>query len=203
MDTEPVFQRVARRSESLIYDHNTRSLKVGDKCLVLDRPDMATEQNLFELSPEYIGWEETEQAIARAKKLDGSMVLLSATIEPITTPEFNDWLFYDDRSKEMAETTEVIAEVFDKLYGNLPEFVKEARGGFMSFSALRIDSGLGLTTFGNCACLGPNPSGYYFRHEELAEGWREYAWHNNDTATQTLSLLAGMGHIALLASKQN
>lgn len=76
-------------------------------------------------------------------------------------------------------------------------------GGHRGFraGARQDNGGVSLQVFGECACLNPSQSGYFTGFEGVEKGFAEYELHNTELLAQRISLYAGLGHLAKMASE--
>jgi hypothetical protein len=112
-------------------------------------------------------------------------------------PKLHTWVL--SNREAVREVHKVIIDAYQILDPDLPKSVLKRSGSHMSFDSY-LDSydHLTLITFGNCACMGPDPDGTFIEGNEA--GFSEYVLHNADLRAQRSSLYAGFGHIARLAS---
>jgi len=140
-------------------------------------------------------------------QLEGANVCLNPHIKPIGTPRFHEWLGRVAADDDLAQgvkssTIEAIRSVFVTLEPKI-EIPNTGDPGPYGFNmSVTSDNHARLYTYGDCACLGPNPEGHWVGYRDWDEGYCEYDWHNTFADTQIWSLLAGMGHLARLAAEQ-
>jgi hypothetical protein len=116
---------------------------------------------------------------------------------PIVTPKTHAWV--EANQEGLEEVVEVMHEVYASFYEDASEIVRGDGIGHMGFAAWpREGGGIGLQVLGDCACSGPN---LYGALQGIEHGYGEYDLHNADTQAQQVSLYAGLGHIAHLASR--
>lgn len=116
----------------------------------------------------------------------------------ITGPSFAEYIA-QNRGKITKEIPVIIKEAFEIVNGQLTQIETDGFRGHLGFDAnINIEGNLTLQTLGDCACLGVDPNGQFIL-EGTENGFSTYGLHNNDALTQTVSLYAGLGHIAHLA----
>jgi len=179
----------------LNYSEEENVLTVGKKTLPLE-PGWIEAESPWLLVP-FDGPNQLEQA----------NVCLNAHIKPIGTPQFHKWLgaVAGDmgRLEEVrASTIKVMSFVFTKLNPSIEVSASDNPGSYGFNMAATKYNHANLHTFGDCACLHQNPEGHWVNSRDWGEGYCEYDWHNTDADTQVWSLLAGIGHLARLASQQ-
>lgn len=138
------------------------------------------------------------------EELPRKAVLLNDFGNPITTPRFFRWLTTGNRVGIFHETSDVMRDVFEKLQGEKLKGKLHERMDPFGFSCSFIREGhMTLSVLGNCACLGTNPDGHFVDWREWETGFAEYEFHNIDMPHQRISLLAGLGHLALICGSEN
>lgn len=122
----------------------------------------------------------------------------------LTTPKFYNWIEENFTEQLKKDVCNVIAEVVAALTdSNMKQNVRKADALF-GFSLSKIRQGqVILTTIGHCACLCPKVEGHIVDYNEWGTKFTEYEFHNAlDFPAQTISLLAGIGHLAMLCADQ-
>ncbi|MDB5160624.1 MAG: hypothetical protein JWO96_4 [Candidatus Saccharibacteria bacterium] len=141
-------------------------------------------------------------------QLEESGVCINIHAKLIGTPKFHEWLGRVGTDVEFgrqvrADTIEVISSVFKVLEPTIELPESEDPGPFGFNMVITPNNHAELYTGGTCACLHPNPEGKWVKYRDWDEGYCEYDFHNTDADTQVWSLLAGLGHLSLLASQSS
>ena len=119
---------------------------------------------------------------------------------PITTPKLFTWLAQENMSGVFQETADIMREVYGLVQGEKLKGKLHKKMDPYGFSCGLIRNGhVTLSVLGSCACLGTNPYGNFVDGNEWETGFVEYEFHNIDAPVQRISLLAGIGHLALLS----
>ena len=180
---------------ALAYSIEENVLTVGQRTLPME-PSWIEEHSPWNLVP-----------FDGPNQLDRANVCLNPHAKPIGAPRFHEWLGRVAADNGLAgevksSTIEVIRSVFVALEPNIEIPDTGDPGPFGFNMSVTPNSHARLYTYGDCACLGPNPEGHWAADRDWDEGYCEYDWHNTFADTQIWSLLAGMGHLARLASQE-
>jgi hypothetical protein len=175
----------------LYYSAEENVLVVGQDTLPLDRA-WVEDRSPWTLVP-----------FDGPNELEGSAVCLNPLSKPIGTPRFHEWAKRVAQEPKVRESTlAVMRQVFESLTPEL-EVPEISHPGSFGFNMSINEHGHPhLHTAGFCACLGQNPDGHWVESRDWTEGLCEYDWHNIDVKAQAWSLLAGIGHLACLASQE-
>ena len=122
----------------------------------------------------------------------------------ITLPRFRNFVRDGWNADVEAEVTEVMRDVMRSM-ASVPEALMSASPDHLGFGAMVINRRMGrlvLQVPGNCACLGPDATAFPFREMLWEEGVFVNTFHNVDTPPQRAALLAGLGHVAGLATRR-
>lgn len=124
-------------------------------------------------------------------------VLLGLWGGTLATPKFYSWL--NEQPKDVfTETSLVMKQVFEDVLGDVLDGDHHDTMHPFGFSAGLLRKGhLTLSVLGNCACLGSNPNGHIVDSDEWDTGYVEMTTHNIDTKPQHVSIMAGLGYLAL------
>lgn len=130
---------------------------------------------------------------------DHSVMIIGGIGRILSGPKMREFVAANPSQIDQAD--KVMREVFDHLHGDdEQQDLYEDEGGAYDFAArVREGNNLNLQVLGNCSCMYLDPEGDYADPPEL--GFAEYTFHNDFIDAQTVSLSAGMGHLAVLASK--
>ena len=127
---------------------------------------------------------------------------------PLVLPRMHDWMQDNLTDHVLDDTVDVMIEAYKTIrpaeLADLPISLQRDRGGFIGFDAMRPRGDypeISLRTLGNCACLGVSLQGMFGGVQARESKIASYEFHNVDTEEQRNSLLAGLGHVAFLASK--
>lgn len=127
-------------------------------------------------------------------------VLLGLWGDTLATPKFYTWL-NDQPKATFTETSHVMKQVFEDVSGDVLEADHHDTMHPFGFSAGLLRKGhINLSVLGNCACLGSNPQGHTVDSDEWYTGYVEMTIHNVDSRPQYVSIMAGLGHLALRCS---
>lgn len=180
---------------SFAYSHEAKQFSIGTRDVTIEaavhNPRLLTTRSLA-----------TDHLDDPADK---DPMLAVALWHHVSYPSMYDWL--DERfDAAMAdETVEVMIDAFGAADPSIPrKHLRPDKGGFMGFSAERTRSEhphVSLTVLGNCACLYASVSGFIGEHDWDSK-FTNYEMHNVDTPVQTVSILAGLGHLASRAAKE-
>lgn len=126
---------------------------------------------------------------------------------PVGTRRFHRWLeelTADEKGflKTRQKTLEIMRSVMVELWPGAE--IPKTEGGVWGFDfGTDANSHAHLRVFGDCACLTPlADGGSDVDSRAWDEGLCEYGYHNTDRYPQAWGLLAGLGHLALLASEK-
>lgn len=183
----PTLQEVDVKLRSLYYEHDERLFVVGGiECEVADE-DLETQFQFGEGEP------------VQKENINNHPVLLGVWGNPITTPKFYEWLKNNDAlMTDFQQTAQVMKEVFEDVSQEKLSGKHQDRMHPLGFSAgLQREGHVNLSVLGNCACLGTNPDGHLVDWHEWDSGYTELSLHNIDTKPQYVSIMAGLGHLAL------
>ncbi|MGH7237002.1 MAG: hypothetical protein ACREGF_00515 [Candidatus Saccharimonadales bacterium] len=187
-----IFEYVDPEFRAFTYDSGQRNFSVGGETLALDSPDL--EHDL--LFP-------PGKPITAAELLNVPTVF-DVSGHPITTPKLFSWLSRPDASGYFQQTADVMRDAFSEL-DNIKLNTRQHKAiKLMGFSCSFLREGhVTLTVLGSCACLGTDPLGDLVDSHDWDTGFVEMAFHNADTPTQYISLLAGLGHLATLCKAES
>lgn len=182
------------RPQSLSYDHDSQLFLSGSQKV---SPE-AVRDNIRKLSlqqDEHLTDDELDELIETTP-------VVYTVLRPLALPRFHEWLGDNSSRNLFDETADVMRDVLIRLR---PDVSSVERGGlgFMGFAVERTTREyphLFFQTLGNCACMSVDPHGFIgerYWDEQIAS----FSNHNVDTPEQEVSLLAGLGHIAHLASR--
>lgn len=173
------------------YEHANKSFVVGGNELPLDDPELMRELRYSD--GESIGREDIMK----------HPVLLGVWGNPLTTPKLYRWLQVAE-PEEFTQTAHVMKEVFEEVSGEKLKGKHHNEMHPLGFSAGLIREGhINLSVIGSCACLGTNPDGHIVDWNEWDSGFTELAFHNIDSKTQFISIMAGLGHVALRCTEDS
>lgn len=173
------------------YDHEKREFTIGSR-----RVSVADAgKNTVLLTPDIDD-----------ESVDADPMLASVMWNHVMYPGMYDWL-NDHFSNEVAdETVGVMVDVFADLRPDL-DISKYYRGTavdqLLGFSAVRSRSEhphVTLTVLGNCACYGVSVDGVFGYHDWSSK-FAGFEMHNIDAPEQSVSLQAGLGHLAFKAEQ--
>jgi hypothetical protein len=174
---------------TLLFDRDTSSFSIGGRDISIDSPELFSE-TLFP----------TGTSISFEELLD-SPAYIGIRGNPIATPKFFNWLQEYCNKEDLEQTRQTIINVYEELRGISLDKVLDTHEVLYGFSANLLRPGhLNLTTLGSYACLEVSVYGVFIDNHEWDTGFAEYEFHNIDMPAQRISLLAGMGHLALRAS---
>lgn len=180
------FEEVDMELYPFFYEHENRLFMVGGHELALDHPDLERELRFVD------GEGIEKDAITKYP------VLIGIWGNPLTTPKLYRWLRDDVTEKDFVQTSQVMKQVFEEVGGQKLEGKHHNEMHPFGFSAGLLREGhINLSVLGSCACLGTNPDGHMVDWQEWDSGFSELEFHNIDSKTQFVSILAGLGHIAL------
>ena len=178
----------------LKYDAVDNSLIIGGQAVVLDQNILG--ENYYRILANQEG----------CNDLAASPVCINIFGNPIANKVFHDYLgrLLDDETgygSVANSVRQVLRSVFETLAPGFIEEESDPDGAFGFNFYVDQNKHVTLHTLGECACLGPNPTGFMVNDRDWEEeGVCEYVFHNIDFDAQQWSLLAGMGHLALLVS---
>lgn len=124
---------------------------------------------------------------------------------PLMTKKFSDWVRVHVSEKEIFSTKMVIHEVAEQMTGidlDHPPTGPNIESIFGAEVFLQRAGHLTFQTIGNCACMGIEVSSHLVPEQEFDSGYGEYGFHNVYEPSQKISLLAGLGHMATLCTRQ-
>lgn len=182
----PTLEQVDMELHPLFYEHGSRLFVVGGQELALDDPDLERQLHF------------TEGGGVDKREITKYPVLLGVWGNPLTTPKFYTWLAESGRAADFTGTSKVMKEVFEEVHGQELKGRHHDEMHPLGFSAGLLREGhINLTVLGSCACLGTNPDGHIVDWNEWDSGFTELAFHNIDSKPQMVSIMAGLGHLAL------
>jgi hypothetical protein len=171
------------------YDVDARAFTIGGKVVPLTSPDLVLETH----SPS--GIEVVHNEIMEVP------VHVGLFGNPFATPKFYRWLQESCRKDDLESARRVMMTVFEEVHGVQLGKIQDSPDNLFGFGVGFLRPGhLTLNTIGNCACLGVSVDGHIVSYREWDTGFAEYEFHNIDMPAQRISLLAGMGHLALRAA---
>lgn len=181
-----------------IIDSETKQLS--------DVKDIFDLYNIEEISPSFNWGERTPDL-----ELKGSEVMMvSILLDLMEFPSLRRWI----AALENEKTERIVENSMRKVYRKVSPYSVElprrsSNLGHINFSTRLYSNGaFRLQTFGDCACLGPDPHGMSISYNGNYDGMDDlslplqYCLHNADTATQRLSLFAGAGTLAWLCEQE-
>lgn len=122
---------------------------------------------------------------------------------PLTTPKLYRWL-QTAENDDFIRTAHVMKDVFEEVSGEKLKGKHHDEMHPFGFSVgLQREGHLNLSVLGSCACLGTNPDGHIVDWNEWDSGFTELAFHNIDSKTQFISIMAGLGHVALRCTEDS
>lgn len=173
----------------LHYNLDERTFVIGGKTIPLDSSDLVRET--YDPSGEEVAGE----------ALLATAVGIGIWGNPLTTPKFYDWLQEGCTQNDLENARVAMHGVFEVRRGMKVKRELGTNDSLWGFSAGFLRPGhLNLSTIGNCACLGVKVDGHIVDSDEWDTGFAEYEFHNTDYDFQRISLMAGLGHLARLAS---
>ena len=171
---------------SFFYEHEDKVFVVGGKEISISDSSAARELIFPKGEP------------IDKDQISNFPVLLAPLGGPIATPKLYTWLQKPDTAREFGGTSTVMKEVFEEVHGEKLSGRHHDTMHPMGFSAgLMREGHINLSVLGSCACLGTNPDGHLVDWHEWDSGYVELSTHNIDTDTQLISIMAGLGHLAL------
>lgn len=184
-------EQVDVQLRTLYYEHEERLFVVGGReCNVSDE-DVDKELKFANGEP------------VTKEQINTHPVLLGTWGNPITTPKFYSWLRAGDKSANFQQTARVMKEVFEDVSQEKLDGKRHDEMHPLGFSAsLQREGHINLSVLGNCACLGTDPDGHLVDWNEWDSGYTELALHNIDTKPQYVSIMAGLGHLALRCGEE-
>jgi hypothetical protein len=136
--------------------------------------------------------------------MDAAVMIHDSFGGPISCPRLRDWVTANP--ERVREAIPVMHDVYKSFLDEPDDMpvLEENHHTHMGFAAgIYRESdeyrGVGLQVLGNCACLGINPMSHKVKGGS-ENGFVEYDLHNADTNAQRVSLFAGLGYLATLAS---
>lgn len=168
------------------YFHEDRAFVIGNKSCGISESEVQNELNFPSGEP------------VKQESIATTPVGLDGWGHPVTSPRFYTWLMNVDRPSMFQETSDVMRKAYEEL-GNISLQKKHNKEMHpMGFSAGLLREGhINLSVLGNCACLGTNPDGHIVDYDEWDTGFAEMTLHNIDTSVQHISIMAGLGHMAV------
>lgn len=129
-------------------------------------------------------------------------VHLSYIGDPIATPMLFDWLKADNFGKEeRLAVRQVMHDVYEEIEGEKLERNPDWNDISRGFGVSNVRGGhVSLVTLGDDSSLGVALEGLLIDQHDWDSHYAEYEFHNVNLAPQRISLLAGLGHLARLAS---
>ena len=181
-------------SVSFSYDKDAQRYAFGDNQYTAED---VTETDRF--------WEIREEPLSDGEvgELITSDAAIHTTMRLITLPRFRNFVRDGWNADVEREVTEVMRDVMNSMVP-VPEALMSASPDHLGFGAMVINRRMGrlvLQVPGNCACLGPDATAFPFREMLWEEGVFVNTFHNTDTPPQRAALLAGLGHVAGLATR--
>lgn len=188
-------------SKPFYFNPQTKEFVVADQTTKL-----SLQNDYDELDPDPLAEGQTE--------LDSIPLVLGLCDTLIQMPLMRRWLLIlgDKKENVSQQIIEAMAQTYHELNPRvvLPkEHGRHKNRGFLNFSAVFDEYGkFHLHTFGNCACLGPDPHGYSISYKDTYSAYKNpdvpypYCLHNADTIEQRLSLYVGAGTLAWLAQRE-
>lgn len=171
------------------YEHEKQTFVIGGNELALDDSDLLGELRY------------SDGLAVDRDEITKHPVLLGVWGNPLTTPKLYRWLQAVEQ-QDFIRTANVMKEVFEEVGGEKLKGKHHDEMHPFGFSAgLQREGHINLTVLGSCACLGTNPDGHIVDWQEWDSGFTELALHNIDSKTQLVSIMAGLGHIALRCSE--
>lgn len=182
-------------SVSFSYDKDAQRYAFGDNQYTTED---VTETDRFCAIPEGpLSDGEVDEIITNSAAIHTALRL-------ITLPRFRDFVRDGWSADVEAEVTEVMRDVMGSVIPVSSTFLGSSpdRLGFGATVINRRMGRLVLQVPGNCACLGPDATAFPFREMLWEEGVFVNTFHNVDTPPQRAALLAGLGHVAGLATRR-
>lgn len=186
--SDETFQEFGTGLVAFEYDIEYEHFKIGDRHVAQENFDP------FKYIPE-LG--DKEKQLTPDEMPEHPLMLYPIT-GPIGSPILHSWV--RQNPEQVLEVRELIHKVFVSFYDNDEEIeLGEAVGAWGFESHVTEDGGVHLQTLGDCACMGLTPHSHVIEGR-LENDFGQYDYHNTDSQAQRVSLLAGLGHIARLAS---
>lgn len=173
------------------YDRDAASFLVNDQPLALDA---------IAASPVLLG-DTVNESLTQVSPAELSSLNLT-DFSLLSTPRFFDWLMTADGMRAVRGVPEVIHQVFNAVHDVKTPY--RGRDSLHGFGAAYLREGhVIVNTIGSCACLGVKVDGHIVNYNEWESKYAEYEFHNLEKSfpAQTISLLAGLGHLAHLSDK--
>lgn len=170
---------------TLYYEHDIRTFVIGNREIQATDDSVVQEFRFPKGEP------------VPKELISSHPALLGLWGDTLATPKFYTWL--NDQPKDVfTETSRVMKQVFEDVLGDALDGGHHDKMHPFGFSASLLRKGhLNLSVLGNCACLGSNPNGHTVDSDEWDTGYVEMTTHNIDTKPQYVSIMAGLGHLAL------
>lgn len=185
----PMLRETEIDFRAFYYEHDERLFVVGGKEISVGDERLQHELRFPDGEP------------VPKEQINSHPVLLGLWAEPLATPKFYTWLDSQSDDSSFVETTHIMKEVFEEVSGEPLQGRHHNKMHPFGFSAGLLRKGhLNLSVIGNCACLGSNPDGHTVDWEDWDSGFVEMTLHNIDTRPQHVSIMAGLGHLALRCS---
>jgi hypothetical protein len=176
------------------YDKDAQRYAFGDNQYTAE--DVTETDRFWEIREEPLSDGEVDELITNSAAIHTALRL-------ITLPRFRDFVRDGWNADVEAEVTEVMRDVMNSMVP-VPKALMSASPDHLGFGAMVINRRMGrlvLQVPGNCACLGPDATAFPFREMLWEEGVFVNTFHNTDTPPQRAALLAGLGHVAGLATR--
>ena len=184
-----MFEEIDLDLHPMSFDVNVQAFTIGGNVIPLDSPNLVLET----YSPSGVE--------AFKNEIINEPVHLGVFGNPLTTPKFSIWLQQNCTKDDLESARRAMMTVFEILQDFRLGKIQDNPDSIFGFGIGFLRPGhLRLNTIGNCACLGVSVDGHTVSSDEWDTGFAEYEFHNIDMPAQRISLLAGLGHLALRAS---
>ena len=167
-----------------LYDHERRMFINGSS----EHPLLADST--------YRGIHVMDDALVPILEIPQVPLLMNVFGNFVSTPKFFTWLTKMDIKAVFDETAGVIRDTHSELTGIKNKSKDRSLSAWNARLGFTNKGHVLLQTVGNTAQLGVSADSHDIGYKEWGTGYSTYELHNNDWRAQTVSLLAGLGHLA-------